>query len=95
MTDGGGGEEEADPDRVIRDSRDSKPSDALLSDDELSALVGHRLRSAYDEGQRTSLMKGNNVPIYGVQNDLPTVKPGACEPMWTSFTHYWKATLGN
>lgn len=93
--DEGGGEEEADPDRVIRNSRNFKPSDGLLSDTEFSTLVGHRLRSAYDEGQRSSRLEGNNVATYGARKLLPTEKAGACEPMWTSFTHYWKTTLGN
>jgi RNA exonuclease NGL2 len=91
----GGGEQEADPDKVIRNSRDSKPSDGLLSDAELSSLVGHRLRSAYDEGQRSSLLEGNDVATYGARKRLPAEKAGACEPTWTSFTHYWKTTLGN
>ncbi|KAI9572884.1 Endonuclease/exonuclease/phosphatase [Boletus coccyginus] len=91
--DEGGGEEAADPDMVIRNSRNSKPSDGLLSDTELSTLVRHRLRSAYDEGQRSSLLEGNDVATYAARNLLPTEKAGACEPMWTSFTHYWKATL--
>ncbi|KAF8140173.1 endonuclease exonuclease phosphatase [Boletus edulis] len=82
-----------DPDKVIRNSRDSKPSDGLLSDIELSALVRHRLRSAYDEGQRSSLLEGNSVATYGSRKLLPAEKAGACEPMWTSFTHYWKTTL--
>ncbi|KAH0838377.1 Endonuclease/exonuclease/phosphatase [Lanmaoa asiatica] len=91
--DEGGGEEVADPDKVVRNSRNSKPSDGLLSDTELSSLVGCRLRSAYDEGQRTSLLEGNDVATYGTRKLLPTEKTGACEPMWTSFTHYWKTTL--
>lgn len=95
QADEGGGEEEADPDRVIRNSRNSKPSDGLLSDTELSALVGHSLRSAYDEGQRSSLLEGNDVATYGARKLLLAEKVGACEPMWTSFTHYWKTTLGN
>lgn len=93
--DEGDGEEETDPDRVIRNSRNSNPSDGLLSDAELSTLAGHRLRSAYDEGQRSLLLEGNNVATYGARKLLPTDKAGACEPMWTSFTHYWKTTLGN
>ena len=90
----GGGEEEADPDRVIRNSRDSNLSDGLLSDTELSTLFRHRLRSAYDEGQRTTLLEGNDVATFGARALLPTEKVGACEPMWTSFTHYWRTTLG-
>ncbi|KAF8560438.1 endonuclease exonuclease phosphatase [Imleria badia] len=92
-TDGGGGEGEADPDKVIRNSRNFKDADGLLSDTELSTLVGHRLRSAYDEGQRSSLLEGNDVATYGARKLLPTEKAGACEPMWTSFTYHWKTTL--
>ena len=92
--DEGGDEEEPDPDRVIRNSRESKPSDGLLSDVELSTLVGCHLRSAYDEGQRSSLLDGNNVATYGSRKLLSADRAGACEPIWTSFTHYWKTTLG-
>jgi RNA exonuclease NGL2 len=96
--DEGGGNEEADPDRVIRNSRVAKPSDGLLSDTELCDLVRHRLRSAYDEGQkarRASLEHKSEVVTYGDRKSLPMEKPGAHEPMWTSYTHYWKTTLGN
>ncbi|KAF8844004.1 Endonuclease/exonuclease/phosphatase [Paxillus ammoniavirescens] len=94
--DEGGGNEEADPDRVIRNSRVAKPSDGLLSDTELCDLVRHRLRSAYDEGQkarRALLEHKSDVVTYGDRKSLPMEKPGAHEPMWTSYTHYWKATL--
>ncbi|KAF9240862.1 endonuclease exonuclease phosphatase [Melanogaster broomeanus] len=93
---GGGGEEQADPDRVIRNSRDATPSDGLLSDVELCDLVQHRLRSAYDEGQRTQralLERKSDVATYGDRKSLPADRPGAHEPMWTSYTHYWKTTL--
>ncbi|KAG8219884.1 Endonuclease/exonuclease/phosphatase [Butyriboletus roseoflavus] len=73
----GGSEQEADPDRVVRNSRNSKPSDGLLSDTELSILVGHCLRSAYDEGQRSSLVEGNDVATYGARALLPAKKVGA------------------
>jgi len=88
-----GDEEETDPDRVIRNSRASKPSDGLLSDNQLSVFLKHHLRSAYDEGQRRALLEGNDVATYGGRNLWPTEKAGACEPMWTSYTHYWRSTL--
>ena len=93
--DEGGGEEGIDPDKVIRDSRASNRSDGLLSDNELSLFLQHHLRSAYDEGQRTALPEGNDITTYGGRKLWPTEKAGACEPMWTSYTHHWRSTLGN
>ncbi|KAH7883662.1 Endonuclease/exonuclease/phosphatase [Phlebopus sp. FC_14] len=93
--DEGDGQEEADPDKIIRNSRSARPSDGLLSDDELSSLFPYRLRSAYDEGQRKGRQKGlqNYVVTYGDRMSWPAVRLGAHEPMWTSYTHYWKTTL--
>ncbi|KIJ68350.1 hypothetical protein HYDPIDRAFT_165219 [Hydnomerulius pinastri MD-312] len=94
--DEGGGEAEADPDRVIRNSRDAVLSDGLLSDTELCQLVSRRLRSAYDEGQsawRQSIEQKIDVATYGDRKSLPAEQLGAHEPMWTSYTHYWKTTL--
>lgn len=88
--------EEADPDRVIRDSRVALPSDGLLSDIELSELFPHHVRSAYDEGQRArrGASTKSGVLAFGDRMSFSTARLGACEPMWTSYTHFWKATLG-
>ncbi|KAG9314440.1 Endonuclease/exonuclease/phosphatase [Chiua virens] len=91
--DEGGGDEQPDPDRVIRNSRNAEPSDGLLSDTELSSLVRRHLRSAYDESLRESHVEGNDVATFGARKSLSTENAGACEPMWTSYTHYWQATL--
>jgi RNA exonuclease NGL2 len=89
---------EADPDRVINNSRVATSSDGLLSDLELTSLFIHgaKLRSAYDEGQRAQ--RDNGTPgdsyTFGDRVPSPPTRLGAHEPMWTSYTHYWKATLG-
>ncbi|KAI6133140.1 Endonuclease/exonuclease/phosphatase [Pisolithus croceorrhizus] len=93
-TDGEEGEE-GDPDRIIRDSRVAEVSDGLLSDSELLDLFRHPLRSAYDEGQRMrkAVAKPSDVVTFGDRIPLSTARLGANEPMWTSYTHYWKTTL--
>lgn len=88
---------EADPDRVINNSRVATSSDGLLSDLELTSLFinGAKLRSAYDEGQRTQRDNGTPGDLYtfGDRVSLPPTRLGAHEPMWTSYTNYWKTTL--
>jgi len=89
---------ETDPDRVINNSRAAVPSDGLLSDLELTSLFanGAKLRSAYDEGQREQRASGapDDVCAFADRVSLPPNRLGAHEPMWTSYTHYWKTTLG-
>ncbi|OJA10819.1 hypothetical protein AZE42_00265 [Rhizopogon vesiculosus] len=89
---------ETDPDRVINNSRAAASSDGLLSDLDLTSLFtnGAKLRSAYDEGQRTQRECGTPgvVCTFGDRASLPPTRLGAHEPMWTSYTHYWKTTLG-
>lgn len=89
---------EADPDRVINNSRVATSSDGLLSDLELTSLFinGAKLRSAYDEGQRTQRDNGTpgDLCTFGDRVSLPPTRLGAHEPMWTSYTNYWKTTLG-
>lgn len=88
---------ETDPDRVINNSRVATSSDGLLSDLELTSLFinGAKLRSAYDEGQRTQRDNGTPGDLYtfGDRVSLPPTRLGAHEPMWTSYTNYWKTTL--
>ncbi|KAJ8596965.1 Endonuclease/exonuclease/phosphatase [Rhizopogon salebrosus TDB-379] len=87
---------ETDPDRVINNSRAAVLSDGLLSDLELISLFanGPKLRSAYDEGQRAR--RGSSTPdgvcTFG-DRTLSSNRLGDHEPMWTSYTHYWKTTL--
>ncbi|KAI6031752.1 hypothetical protein PISMIDRAFT_673462 [Pisolithus microcarpus 441] len=87
--------EEGDPDRVIRNSRVAEVSDGLLSDSEFSDLFRHPLRSAYDEGQRTrkAVATPSDVVTFGDRIPFSTARLGANEPMWTSYTQYWKTTL--
>lgn len=88
---------EADPDRVINNSRVATLSDGLLSDLELTSLFinGAKLRSAYDEGQRAQRDNGTTSDLYtfGDRVSSPLTRLGAHEPMWTSYTQYWKTTL--
>ncbi|KAG2159956.1 Endonuclease/exonuclease/phosphatase [Suillus bovinus] len=88
---------EADPDKVINNSRLATSSDGLLSDLELVSLFrnGAKLRSAYDEGQRARRDNGTPGDLYtfGERVSLHPTRLGAHEPMWTSYTHYWKTTL--
>ncbi|KAI6007331.1 Endonuclease/exonuclease/phosphatase [Pisolithus albus] len=87
--------EEGDPDRVIRNSRVAEVPDGLLSDSEFSDLFRHPLRSTYDEGQRMrkAAATSNDVVTFGDRMPFSTARLGANEPMWTSYTHYWKTTL--
>ncbi|KAI6005288.1 hypothetical protein F5J12DRAFT_906009 [Pisolithus orientalis] len=87
--------EEEDPDRVIRNSRVAEISDGLLSDSELLDLFRCRLRSAYDEGQRVykAMATPTDVVTFGDRIPFSTARLGTNEPMWTSYTHYWKTTL--
>lgn len=99
--------QEEDPDKVFTNSRKAIPTDGLLSISELLELYGaHRRhwRSAYGEAHSTVLMaaggetrentfgaRAKDDPALAVV-DGPTRK-GQDEPMWTSFTHFWRLTL--
>ncbi|KAI0094767.1 Endonuclease/exonuclease/phosphatase [Irpex rosettiformis] len=92
--------EEQDPDRIIVNARPGRPEDGLLSDEELIQLFDRAPRpvSAYDEGLRlcddSSEMSNVNVKevTFGARLDLGG-RRGAYEPIWTSYTHYWKTVL--
>jgi RNA exonuclease NGL2 len=85
-----------DPDRVITNARKAKNEDGLLSDEEFcSAFNAYGpLRSAYDEGQGSVLSEHDNV-LGSRIGDIAPGQKGFYEPMWTSYTHYWKTTLGS
>ena len=85
----------ADPDRVLSDVRQAKVGDGLLSDEELTSLFRSHgnLRSVYDEGQRFTPSEHDNIIGARIDNLVPDRK-GSFEPMWTSYTHHWKTTLG-
>jgi RNA exonuclease NGL2 len=87
--------EEKDPDRIITNARPAGPNDGLLSTDELTRLAAEGLmRSAYDEAQLQQALTGS-IPavICGPRYQL-TGRHGFHEPIWTSYTHYWKTVLG-
>jgi RNA exonuclease NGL2 len=85
-----------DPDRVITNARQARSGDGLLSDEELCSLFQSQdiVRSAYDEGQRCTASEQDNIIGSRMDNIAPERK-GSFEPMWTSYTYYWKTTLGN
>lgn len=99
---GGGGEaesqKESDPDRIITNCRTPRETDGLLTLEELRELRPRaHLRSVYDEALRKLASTGQMlpIPIFAERpNGPPTTELGAYEPMYTSYTHFWKATLG-
>ncbi|KAG8907569.1 hypothetical protein FRB99_003493 [Tulasnella sp. 403] len=91
--DEGGDGESNDPDRAILDARRPQASDALLSNDEIIQLFGngkYPLRSAYDEALAAVPSEIGNV--FSARD--PSASCGRNEPLYTSFTFYWKVTLG-
>ncbi|KAG8930256.1 hypothetical protein FRC03_008770 [Tulasnella sp. 419] len=96
---GGGGEATAETNQESQvaqgytNARPATESDGLLGDEELEELFGGRnrtaLRSAYAEG--LSQVESEKDNLFGVREAEATV--GQTEPMWTSFTHYWRLTL--
>jgi len=88
-----GGDE--DPDKVITNARKATAADGLLSIAELKDLFSHipKLRSAYDEGLgQIPLLQ--EIPTFGRRVTVPPTRHGRWEPEYTSYTHYWKAVLG-
>jgi RNA exonuclease NGL2 len=88
-----GQEESKDPDRVIVNARPARPEDGLLLPDEFTTLFREILRgglmSVYDswasfDRERTFASRGILLPSQRGHN----------EPVYTSYTHYWKTTLG-
>lgn len=90
-----GNEKETDPDRIITNSRRAVASDDLLSDEELLRLFGCEqqkgLRSGYDEALRL-VSSGSKDGLFGGRVGDAAV--GIWEPMYTSYTFWWKLTLG-
>jgi len=91
----GGGTSEKDADKVITNARAATMADGLLTVEELVNFFGRwRLPiSVYDQGQGSAqaiisanLMFGGRVPISPSRH-------GGFEPIWTSYTHYWKSVL--
>ena len=75
----------------FKNARQAMPSDGLLSATELEHRFKllPRLRSAYDEWGSTDPLR-----TFGARVPVPPGRRGGSEPMYTSYTHYWKTTLG-
>jgi len=88
--------EDVDPDHNIVNARLATKEDDLLDIPEIvewfSTLPG--LCSAYNEGLYKARKLGTVIPTYGTRVKLPPGRQGATEPEYTSYTHYWKAVLG-
>jgi RNA exonuclease NGL2 len=84
-----------DKDREITNTRPAIPNDELMDDEELQRLFAiddnSTLTSAYAAGLPKVAGEADN--LFGARNRSWFGK-GYSEPMWTSFTHYWRLTLG-
>ena len=49
------------------------------------------LRSAYDEWRGPAIERNRT---FGARVNVPVGRRGTREPIYTSYTHYWKVTLG-
>lgn len=91
---GGEAESEQDPDRVIKNARVARPEDGLLGAVDLARLFAQPeaigpLHSAYGYWRDMDEMK-----TFGSRCEIPSGRQGRYEPIYTSFTHFWKVTLG-
>ncbi|CCM05171.1 uncharacterized protein FIBRA_07380 [Fibroporia radiculosa] len=86
---------ETDPDRVITNARSAMPADGLLSSTELVDMFRQSgtPNSVYDTGSRTCPSLAEDGFAYGNREPVSPGKLGAYEPVWTSYTHYWKTVL--
>ncbi|KIP12400.1 hypothetical protein PHLGIDRAFT_27244 [Phlebiopsis gigantea 11061_1 CR5-6] len=86
---------ESDPGIVITNARRARPEDGLLSNEELQALFQRSTRpvSAYDEGQRSGSLDIKEGVTFQSRQTIDASRRGAFEPVWTSYTHYWKTIL--
>ncbi|KLO20260.1 Endonuclease/exonuclease/phosphatase [Schizopora paradoxa] len=91
--DGGEQPEEEDPDRVIKNARPARPEDGLLEAGELEKLfidgsAGEPLQSLYDQWQFHG-------PGRAFVSRAPEAvnRRGKNEPIYSSYTHFWKSTL--
>jgi len=85
--------EAVDPDRIIVNARRCEDKDGLLTIDEMQQIFKplSRLRSAYAEGNEA--LSIDKSLLFGSRCDKAMSKNACFEPIWTSFTHYWQATL--
>lgn len=88
---GAGEDDENDPDRVIKNARKATPADGLLQPQELIELFANLppLRSAYDKWEGMDEKR-----TFGSRTVVPVGRRGRNDPLFTSYTHYWKSTLG-
>ncbi|KAI0080079.1 Endonuclease/exonuclease/phosphatase [Panus rudis PR-1116 ss-1] len=89
------GTTETDPDRMITNARAAVEADGLLADAELEKITQEAgyVVSAYDRGLRLSEGIKEQGLTYGSRIGIPADRKGAYEPVWTSYTHYWKTVL--
>lgn len=90
---GGEQPEEEDPDRVIKNARLARPEDGLLEAHELESLftngsAGQSLQSLYDHWQFFDADR-----TFISRTPEASTRKGKNEPIYTSYTHYWKSTL--
>ncbi|KZT05970.1 Endonuclease/exonuclease/phosphatase [Laetiporus sulphureus 93-53] len=87
--------EEADPDRDIVNARPARGEDGLLTDAELAAMFkkSGRPASVYEEGQRLQPNTADMGLTFGSRVPVEAGRHGGYEPIYTSYTHYWKAVL--
>lgn len=90
-----GKEDSGDPDKVITSARAATSSDGLLSLAELSDFFAciPKLRSAYDVGL-AGVKDLGDTQIFGSRVAVKSDRKGRHEPEYTSYTHFWKTTLG-
>lgn len=83
---------EEDPDLVITSARRATVEDGLLENHELVDLfrTSPPLRSVYDEWASTDAKV-----TFGSRVNIPPPRRGQFEPIYTSYTHYWKSVLGD
>jgi len=85
---------EGDPDRMITYARPATIEDGLISNNDFSRLFKSfgSVWSVYNDGQRSIESESDNV--FGARtSNMITSRKGYFEPMWTSYTNFWKTTL--
>ncbi|KAK7694810.1 hypothetical protein QCA50_001998 [Cerrena zonata] len=84
---------ETDPDRIITNARAAVEADGLLTDNELADMFksSGTVFSTYDRGLR--LCENIEEFTCGARLGIPPSRLGGYDPVWTSYTHYWKTVL--
>jgi hypothetical protein len=85
-----------DPDRELTNATTATAGDGLLTDEEFentfSMLAG--LRSAYSVGQRVMKQPADPSVVGSRLKDFPPEHSAVFEPIWTSYTSFWRSTIG-